>query len=322
MSVKTERIGWIIQLNSYSGGDFHFAIKEFSDKDEYFNNYFVNFYSNDKINEYPYGTITVAIQSQLESEFLSGNYENPFLYIQSKNFSKSFSDLYQLCYLKCIPILGNILEEKSQINLLFYRMVVFLLSTVSDQSRKRETANQIIMISFDTNLFKYDLQKLQNVIRELCEICIQIIIYIGLLQSQISDRELDSVLKDDFYKVDNKYFKRNLDDYFINTHKHLIKYNIEQLKTIWMKYVLQPIKNDLKNQNEEENNQNALFLEQEPNYQKKGKQNNYINLSDKTKEQIIENLEFMFNNANIFDSIFGNFQYIQKEGAKFDIDDN
>lgn len=260
---------------------------------------------NNQIGIYPFGTLNILAQSQMEAEFLSGNYENPYEYLKTKNTPRYFIDLYKLCYLKCLPFLGNIIEDDKTKNLLFYRLVVFLLSTISDTERKKETAERLISISFDSNQDKYDIHKLKYIIQEVSGICFQILIYIGLIRSKISDEELNNVIENEFYKVERKYRKSELDDFFMNKIRNLTKYNIEILKKFWVRYITEAPINNAEITSNEERNQKALYQSLSTNRISNIKNSNFIELPSSNKGSIINNLVFMFDKNNLFDSLFG-----------------
>ena len=110
-----------------------------------------------QIKSTPFGNFSPLQEEQFEAEFVSSKLLSPYKYIETKNYPDLFTKLYEICYLKCEPILGNITEDKKESNLLFFRVMLFLMGNVSYLNRKADTAKKIggieprvAMLSFST----------------------------------------------------------------------------------------------------------------------------------------------------------------------------
>ena len=68
-------------------------------------------YFNSKIYKYPYNNLSQEEIILQEKEYTEYKIISPYKYIETKNFGKLFNKIYELCFLKCEPLLNNINDD-------------------------------------------------------------------------------------------------------------------------------------------------------------------------------------------------------------------
>ena len=69
-------------------------------------------YFNSKVNFFPYNKISQEQILQNENDYAEHKIISPYKYIEMKNYGKLFNKIYELCFLKCEPLLNNINDDK------------------------------------------------------------------------------------------------------------------------------------------------------------------------------------------------------------------
>ena len=168
---------------------------------------------------YPFINFGENQQEEIENEYVSSNF-SPYRFIETKNYPNLFSKLYEICFLKCEPILANITDDTKKANLIFFRTVIFMLSNLVDMERKKDLIKTIIVESYDPDQKKHNIDDLKKEILSLSEVCSEIIIYFGMLPQFIDNDELNKVLTEQDYLLNNKYPKVDLDVFFLKKLNH------------------------------------------------------------------------------------------------------
>ena len=107
-------------------------------------------FMNYQVKAYPFSSLSEVEQAELENEYINGNFSDPYSFLREKNLDKKFVDLYEICYLKCKPLIENIIEDDHQKgNLLFFRLVIFLMTDVTDINKKKGTAKSILNYAYN-----------------------------------------------------------------------------------------------------------------------------------------------------------------------------
>ena len=95
-----------------------------------------------------------------------------------------------------------------------------MLSNLVDMERKKDLIKTIIVESYDPDQKKHNIDDLKNEILSLSEVCSEIIIYFGMLPQFIDNDELNKVLTEQDYLLNNKYPKVDLDVFFLKKLNH------------------------------------------------------------------------------------------------------
>ena len=255
------------------------------------------------IQNYPFINFGEYQQEEIENEYVSSNF-SPYRFIETKNYSNLFTKLYEICFLKCEPIVANITDDKKKANLIFFRTVIFMLSNLVDMERKKDLIKTIIVESYDPDQKKHNIDDLKNEILSLSEVCLEIIIYFGMLPQFIDNNELNKVLSEQNYLVNNKYPKVDLDIFFFEKIKTLIKNknDNEMIKQKWFDFIIEPLLNENGNDNASISNNlgNIGF-----NTMMKKQILNYYDIDDNTKEEITYRIFHMLDSNNFMETLFG-----------------
>ena len=252
---------------------------------------------------YPFINFGENQQEEIENEYVSSNF-SPYRFIETKNYPNLFSKLYEICFLKCEPILANITDDKKKANLIFFRIVIFMLSNLIDMERKIDLIKTIIVESYDPDQKKHNIDDLKNEILSLSEVCSEIIIYFGMLPQFIDNDELNKVLTEQDYLLNNKYPKVDLDVFFFEKIKSLIKNknDNEIIKQKWYDFIIEPILNENGNDNaSNSNNLGTIGL----NTIMRKQIFNFYDIDDNTKEEIIYRMVHMLDSNNFMETLFG-----------------
>ena len=252
---------------------------------------------------YPFINFGENQQEEIENEYVSSNF-SPYRFIETKNYPNLFSKLYEICFLKCEPILANITDDKKKANLIFFRIVIFMLSNLIDMERKIDLIKTIIVESYDPDQKKHNIDDLKNEILSLSEVCSEIIIYFGMLPQFIDNDELNKVLTEQDYLLNNKYPKVDLDVFFFEKIKSLIKNknDNEIIKQKWYDFIIEPILNE--NGNDNASNSNNLGTSGLNTIMRK-QIFNFYDIDDNTKEEIIYRMVHMLDSNNFMETLFG-----------------
>jgi len=252
---------------------------------------------------YPFINFGENQQEEIENEYVSSNF-SPYRFIETKNYPNLFSKLYEICFLKCEPILANITDDTKKANLIFFRTVIFMLSNLVDMERKKDLIKTIIVESYDPDQKKHNIDDLKNEILSLSEVCSEIIIYFGMLPQFIDNDELNKVLTEQDYLLNNKYPKVDLDVFFFEKIKSLIKNknDNEIIKQKWYDFIIEPILNENGNDNaSNSNNLGTIGL----NTIMRKQIFNFYDIDDNTKEEIIYRMVHMLDSNNFMETLFG-----------------
>ena len=252
---------------------------------------------------YPFINFGENQQEEIENEYVSSNF-SPYRFIETKNYPNLFSKLYEICFLKCEPILANITDDTKKANLIFFRTVIFMLSNLVDIERKKDLIKTIIVESYDPDQKKHNIDDLKNEILSLSEVCSEIIIYFGMLPQFIDNDELNKVLTEQDYLLNNKYPKVDLDVFFFEKIKSLIKNknDNEIIKQKWYDFIIEPILNENGNDNaSNSNNLGTIGL----NTIMRKQIFNFYDIDDNTKEEIIYRMVHMLDSNNFMETLFG-----------------
>ena len=208
------------------------------------------------INSSPFNVLSPSQQEQFDSNYTSSKFSCPYKFIENENtYTEIFKLLYQVCYLKCEPILGNITEEKKESDLIFFRIVVLYLVYCQSCFLKQDTANKLLLNSYNQNEKKYNLELLKKILLETAELCIEVLIYMNLITFYLSESELKPVLQNDMELLRGKYMKVDLDNFFFAQSAKYIKSNVETMKEQWLYFIIEPID---ENETIKKDNQNLL----------------------------------------------------------------
>jgi hypothetical protein len=261
----------------------------------------------------PFFNYEIQTQKNLINEFISKNFLSPFEFIKNKNlininnnnYNNLFLLLFEICFLKCEPILANITDDKKKANLIFFRIVIFMLSNLIDMERKIDLIKTIIVESYDPDQKKHNIDDLKQEILSLSEVCSEILIYFGMLPQFISNNELIKVLTEQNYLLDNKYPKVDLDVFFFDKIQSLIKNknDNEMVKQKWFDFIIEPLMNENENDNDNANNLNLENIGLNTMMRKQILM--YYDIDDNTKEEIIYRIVHMLDSNNFMETFFG-----------------
>ena len=256
------------------------------------------------IQNYPFINFGENQQEEIENEYVSSNF-SPYRFIETKNYSNLFTKLYEICFLKCEPILANITDDKKKANLIFFRIVIFMLSNLIDMEKKIDLIKTIIVESYDPDQKKHNIDDLKQEILSLSEVCSEILIYFGMLPQFISNNELIKVLTEQNYLLDNKYPKVDLDVFFFDKIQSLIKNknDNEMVKQKWFDFIIEPLMNENENDNDNANNLNLENIGLNTMMRKQILM--YYDIDDNTKEEIIYRIVHMLDSNNFMETFFG-----------------
>lgn len=254
-----------------------------------------------QISSSPFNSLSPSQQEQLDANYISSKFSSPYKFIENNSsYPELFKLLYQVCYLKCEPILGNITEEKKESDLIFFRIVLFYLVYNQSLLLKKDTAKKLILNSYNQNEKKHNIDMLKHTLYETTELCIEILIYMNLITFYLNESELKPVLQNDSELLKGKYMKVDLDTFFFNQSAKYIKINVEHIKSKWAEFIIEPIDKEDKDKGDVQNNQNMLSEFRGvgiSNYQLK----TYRDMDDNVKEDVVCRIMHMLNAKNMFE---------------------
>ena len=168
-------------------------------------------YFNSKIYLYPYNTFSEEQIILQEKEYTESKIISPYKFIQSKNYGNLFNKIYELCFLKCEPLLNNINDnDKKSINLLFFKTVIILLR-----------------------------EKTSKKLKSFCEICYQILFYFFIAANQFTEEQYFEYLSNPNILVKDKYSNVDIDIFSLNTifDNEKGNYKLEEIVTQWADFI-------------------------------------------------------------------------------------
>ena len=200
-----------------------------------------------KVNQYPYNTLSEKEIIILENEYIENKMISPYKFIENQNYGKLFNKIYELCFLKCEPLLNNINNIDSKgINLLFYRIVIILLRENTFDKNIEDIINSFIELSYD-NISNYiNKEKFNLNIKSFCEICYQIIFYFYIASNQFTEEQYFEYLNNPNVLINDKYSNVDIDIYCINLLFENDKDNLKLAEIIeqWFNYISKNINSD------------------------------------------------------------------------------
>jgi hypothetical protein len=134
----------------------------------------------------PFYSFDIQYQNNLINEFSSKNFLSPFQFIQNKNIlnnnnnnNKIFLLLFEICYLKCDPILTNLFnDDNKNKNILFLTTFLQILSKNENLEKKNSIANSFYNLSYSQREKKINIEYLKILILTFSELCLEIILYL------------------------------------------------------------------------------------------------------------------------------------------------
>ena len=218
------------------------SINEIIDNEKY--NKLLGYYKL-SVEQFPYKRLSPFQIIEYENEYISSKMITPYKFIETKNNSKIFTKIYELCFLKSEPLLNNISDDKKAINLLFLKTVIILLNENYLDKALEDISNLIIQLSYDSNNFiKKDnfYQKIKN----FCEICYQVIFYFIVAYNQFTEEQYYEYLNNQNMLMQNKYTNIDIDIFCLNTLFNNLQGadKLDEITSQWSEFVFEKI-NDL-----------------------------------------------------------------------------
>ena len=220
-------------------------------------------YFNSKVNLFPYNKISQEQILQNENDYAEHKIISPYKYIEMKNYGKLFNKIYELCFLKCEPLLNNINDDKKAVNLLFYRSVIVLLREKTLEKTSEDIINSIIEFAFDDNSRYINKNKFCIIIKSFCEICHQILFYFFIAYNQFTDEQYYGYLSDKSILMNDKYSNVDIDIFSLNIIYGNDKGNnkLEEIEKQWSNFICENVNyEELNYDNLNKNNNNFSFL--------------------------------------------------------------
>lgn len=202
-------------------------------------------YFNANINQFPYNSLSQNQIISYETEYISSKLITPYKFIETKNYSLLFNKMYELCFLKCEPILNNINDDKKKINLLFLRTVIILLSENNLNKTVSEVSNSLIELSYENNINLFNLNEFYQIIKSYCEICYQILFYFIIACSQFTEDQYYEYLNNQNELIQDKYSNIDIDIFCLNMIFDNSKgnYELDELTSYWSDFICGKLNN-------------------------------------------------------------------------------
>ena len=207
-------------------------------------------YFNVAIEQFPYNRLSPYQIMSYENEYISSKVIPPYKFIESKKYTLAFNKIYELCFLKCEPLLNNISDDKKNINLLFLRTAIVLLTENYLDKTIQDISNTIIEFGYENDYKILNKNKLYKIVSNYCEICYQILFYFIIAYNQFTEEQYCQYLSDQNILIQDKYSNIDIDVFCLNTLFNDNKGNdkLEEITTQWSDFICGQI-----NENEEEN---------------------------------------------------------------------
>ena len=219
-------------------------------------------YFNSKVNIFPYNNISQNQVLLYENEYTENKIVSPYKFIESKNYGKLFNKIYELCFLKCEPLLNNINDDKKIINFLFFRSVIILLRDNILERTSEDIINSLIDFSYD-NISNYiNKDKFKIIIKSFCEICYQILFYFFIASNQFTEDQYYEYLSDSNFLMNDKYSNVDIDIFCLNLiyENENGDYKLEEIVNQWSDFICENINNEELNKNKLNDNNIKLFV--------------------------------------------------------------
>ena len=190
------------------------------------------------IEQFPYKRLSPYQIITYENEYISSKMKTPYKFIEKKNYNKLFSKIYELCFLKCEPLLNNINDDKKSINLLFLKTVIILLNENYLDQTVQNFSKLVIELSFEGNHF-LNKEKFYQKIKSLCEICYQILFYFVIASNQFTEEQYYEYLNNPNILIKDKYSNIDIDIFCLNTLFDNSKgdYKLDEITTQWSDFI-------------------------------------------------------------------------------------
>ena len=209
-------------------------------------------YFNVYINQFPYNSLSQNQIISYEIEYTSSKLITPYKFIETKNNSLLFNKIYELCFLKCEPLLNNINDDKKKINLLFLRTVIILLNENNLNKTVSEVSNSLIELSYENNDNRLNINEFYQKIKCYCEICYQILFYFIIACSQFTEEQYYEYLNNENMLIQDKYSNIDIDIFCLNMIFENSKGNSElyEITSQWSDFICGKIEEDNFNNSE------------------------------------------------------------------------
>ena len=194
---------------------------------------------NVSIEQFPYKRLSPYQIKAYENEYTSSKMISPYKFIEKKNYSLLFSKIYELCFLKCEPLLNNLNDDKKAMNLLFLKTVIILLSENYLDKAVQDISNLLIELSYENNNKYLNINNLYLIIKNYCEICYQIIFYFVIAHNQFTEEQYYEYLNNDNILIQDKYSNIDIDIFCLNVLFDNSKGNskLDEITTEWSDYI-------------------------------------------------------------------------------------
>ena len=214
---------------------------EIIDNNQY--NKLLGFYQA-SIAKFPYDRLSPFQIIEYENEYISSKMITPYKFIETKKYSKIFIKIYELCFLKCEPLLNNISDNKKAVNLLFFKSVIILLNENYLDKSLEDISNLIIELSYDYNKY-IKKENFYQKIKNFCEICYQIIFYFVIADNQFTEEQYYEFLNNQNILIENEYSNIDIDIFCINTLLNDLKGSniLDEITSKWADFICDQIYN-------------------------------------------------------------------------------
>ena len=197
-------------------------------------------YFNISIAQFPYNRLSPYQIIAYENEYTSSKMISPYKFIEKKNYSLLFSKIYELCFLKCEPLLNNLNYDKKAMNLLFLKTVIILLTENYLDKVLKDISNLLVELSYENIINYININKLYFIIKNYCEICYQIIFYFIIAYNQFTEEQYYEYLNNENILIEDKYSNIDIDIFclnflFDNNSKGNSK--LDEITTEWSNYI-------------------------------------------------------------------------------------
>jgi len=209
-------------------------------------------YFNVYINQFPYNSLSQNQIISYEIEYTSSKLITPYKFIETKNNSLLFNKIYELCFLKCEPLLNNINDDKKKINLLFLRTAIILLNENDLNKTVCEVSNSLIELSYENNDNRLNINEFYQKIKCYCEICYQILFYFIIACSQFTEEQYYEYLNNENMLIQDKYSNIDIDIFCLNMIFENSKGNseLDEITSQWSDFICGKIEEDNFNNSE------------------------------------------------------------------------
>ena len=155
------------------------------------------------------------------------------------NYSLLFNKIYELCFLKCEPLLNNINDDKKKINLLFLRTVIILLNENNLDKTVSEVSNFLIELSYENSINQLNINEFYQKIKNYCEICYQILFYFIIACSQFTEEQYYEYLNNQNLLIQDKYSNIDIDIFCLNMIFDNSKgnYELDEITSQWSDFI-------------------------------------------------------------------------------------